>query len=131
MNLCLEKTKLLMTIVLFLLGLLQMPDFARADSSVCSSSGYSIVTINGIFTNEKEASKNLLALKNELKSYLHNNQPISYEYLHNPSHLAGAGDVLKGIQQGLFDQKSDYDLTEMLDDASRKVTTQKLLLVAH
>lgn len=35
------------------------------------------------------------------------------------------------VAQGLFDQKSDYDLAEMLNDASQKVATQKLLLVAH
>src|SRR3989344_9406878 len=63
----------------------------------------------------------------------YNNQSIDYQYLLNPSHLAGVGDVLAAAYQKYFDEREvrDYDLVEMLRDASEKVKTQKPLLVAH
>lgn len=92
-------------------------------SAQCSETGYTIATINGIFTDKREAEDNLLALINKFHSYTYNNQNIDYQYLYNPTHLAGAGDLVDAVKQGLFDQKSDYDLVEMLNDASQKVTT--------
>lgn len=99
-------------------------------SELCSPDGYTILTVNGIFTSEKEAVANKKSLQSNFSS-TYNNQPLKVDYLYNPTHLAGAGDLIDSIAQGVFDQKSDYDLTEMLNDASHKVTTQKLLLVAH
>ncbi len=99
-------------------------------SNTCSPNGYSIFTINGIFTDEISAIKNRDALRDRFRSS-YNNQPLILDYLYNPTHLAGVGDVADAIAQGVFDRKSDYDLVEMINDASRKVTTQKLLLVAH
>jgi len=96
----------------------------------CSKEGYSVVTINGIFTDRTGATNNMTALQEKLGPS-HKNQEINYQYLLNPSHIAGFGDIVASVAQGLFDQKSDYDLVEMENDASRKVTTQKLLLVAH
>jgi outer membrane biosynthesis protein TonB len=99
-------------------------------ASECSPVGYSIYTINGINTDEKGARDNKKALEN-LFTKTYNNQPLTVDYLYNPTHLAGLGDLVDAVSQGLFDQKSDYDLVEMLNDASQKVSTQKLLLVAH
>ena len=99
-------------------------------SGLCSQNGYTIATINGIFTNEDGAKEN----RNNLKKGLpltYNNQPLTVDYLYNPTHLAGLGDVFDAIAQGAFFQRSDYDLTEMLNDASQKIGTQKLLLVGH
>ena len=106
--------------------------FAQSDSQICSPVGYSIFTINGIFTDEINAKKN----KDELKKRLpptFNSQPITVDFLHNPSHLAGVGDILMAVYQKIFDNETveDYDLVEMLKSASEKVKTQKLLLVAH
>ena len=101
-------------------------------SSQCSSNGYTVATINGVFTDEKRAQENMDALKIKLgKTY--NNQIIDYQYLLNPSHLAGLGDLVISAYQKIFDNETvkDYDLVEMLKDASAKVKTQKLLLVAH
>ncbi len=60
-------------------------------------------------------------------------EKIDYQYFLNASHLAGFGDALKAFKQKVEDGVAidDYDLTEMLRDASVKVTTRKLLLVAH
>ncbi len=99
-------------------------------SELCSSNGYTILTINGIFTDERGAQENKKALEGKLiKTF--NNQPLKVDFLYNPTHLLGVGDIFDAVAQGVFDQKSDYDLVEMLNDASQKINTQKLLLVAH
>ena len=105
--------------------------FAQKDK-ICSPVGYSVFTINGIFTNKKEAGDNKTALEKLLPPNF-NNQPITVDFLHNPSHIAGLGDLAMAAYQKIFDYEAvnDYDLVEMLKDASEKVKTQKLLLVAH
>ncbi len=116
----------LKSVIILLLFLLPHLLFA----STCSSNGYTVLTVNGIFTDETGAKKN----SDKLKYYFentYNNQPLIVDFLYNQTHLAGFGDVIDYVKQGFFDQKSDYDLVEMLNDASQKVTTQKLLLVAH
>ena len=106
--------------------------FAQTSEVHCSPVGYSVFTINGIFTNEERASKNRDKLWEVLPPTF-NNQLITIDFLHNPSHLAGLGDLVMSTYQKIFDNETvtDYDLVEMLKDASEKVKTQKLLLVAH
>ncbi|HLP86305.1 MAG TPA: immunoglobulin-like domain-containing protein [Candidatus Paceibacterota bacterium] len=97
---------------------------------MCSKNGYTILTINGMLSDETDAKK----IKYKLEEYLpnsHNNQSLKIDYLYNPSHLAGIGDTVDILAQGLLDYKNDYDLTEILKDASEKIKTQKVLLVAH
>ncbi len=98
----------------------------------CSSSGYTVLTVNGILTNTSDALNNSYALKQEIGNDYHG-QKISVDYLYNPSHLAGVGDILDSVRQGVFDDEdiSDYDLKGMLADASTEIKTQKVLLVAH
>ena len=105
--------------------------FAQTDK-VCSSIGYSVFTVNGIFTSENGARDNKIAIEKLLPPTI-NNQPLTVDFLLNPSHIAGLGDLTMSFYQKIFDYEAvnDYDLVEMLKDASEKVKTQKLLLVAH
>jgi hypothetical protein len=98
---------------------------------LCSSNGYTILTINGINTNKDGAIENKDKLRDHISQGYFNNQPLKVDFLYNQTHLGGLGDLIDTVAQGAFDKKSDYDLTEMLNDASQKVTTQKVLLVAH
>ncbi|MEI6581185.1 MAG: immunoglobulin-like domain-containing protein [bacterium] len=117
---------------IFVLILLLSFSFKASASQLCSSNGYTILTINGIFTNNEGAAENKRALERKLLvSPTYNNQKLTVDYLYNPTHLAGASDLIDSIAQGAFNEKNDYDLTNMLNDASQKVKTQKLLLVAH
>lgn len=106
--------------------------FAQTNTEVCSRAGYTIATINGIFTNQAEAIENRDRLKDVLGD-LYNDENLRVEFLHNPSHLGGLGDIAKAVYQKYFDEGKveDYDLVEMLKLASERVRTQKLLLVAH
>ncbi len=112
--------------------LLIAPKPVLADIQSCSPDGYTIATINGIFTNEQQAQQNKESLKQFFKDK-YDNEPLKIEYFHNPSHLAGIGDVAMSVYQKFFENEKveDYDLVEMLKTASEKVNTQKLLLVAH
>src|SRR3989338_4287318 len=119
---------------LLIIGFLFIPNLSFADGSlgVCSKTGYTIATLNGVFTDDKGARTNLVALS-KIFGPVWNNQGISYQYLLNDTHLGGLGDLLASAYQKYFDSETveDYDLVEMLKAASEKVTTQKLLLVGH
>ncbi len=101
-------------------------------NNVCSRGGYTILLVNGIFTNKDRAQSNRDELV-RLTGKLYKNTPLGVEYIHNPSHLAGLGDLVDTAWQKVMadDAFVDYDLTEILNDASQKVSTQKLLLVGH
>ncbi|MCE9585012.1 hypothetical protein K8Q94_00055 [Candidatus Nomurabacteria bacterium] len=106
--------------------------FAQTKGELCSTNGYTVITINGMNTDEKKAILNRDTLKEKLPPTIKNEQ-ITVEYIHNPSHLAGLGDIFAVAYQKYFDTEAveDYDLIEILNDASTKVKTQKLLLVGH
>ena len=106
--------------------------FADDSSELCQKTGYTVSAINGVFTDEEGARNNQRFLKAQLGE-IYNGEKIDYQYLLNPSHLAGLGDLVMSTYQKIFDNETvaDYDLVEMLRDASAKVKTQKLLLVAH
>jgi hypothetical protein len=119
--------KILYTLCIFLILFVNQQKSALAE---CNKNGYTILTINGIFTEENEAKINSFVLSRKLPLN-YNGEKVIVDYLYNPTHLAGAGDIFDYIKQGIFDQKSDYDLTEILQDASSKIKTQKTLIVAH
>lgn len=99
---------------------------------LCSKDGYTIATINGINTDKIGAEKNMDKLTKTFGS-LYNSQAIDYQYLLNPTHVDGLGDKIDVVGQKLFenDTSPDYDFIEMWNDASKKVKTEKLLLVGH
>src|SRR3989344_1657066 len=119
------------TLIIFSILFFIFPSFSFA-SPKCLNDGYTISAINGIFTNKKEAEDNQKWL-NYYVGDTYNSEKIDYQYLLNPSHIAGLGDLAMAAYQKIFDYEAvkDYDLVEMLKDASEKVKTQKLLLVAH
>ncbi len=119
-------------ILYFLIStLLLLPQLSLANI-LCSSDGYTIATINGVFTDDSDARKNMQKLRDKFGE-VYQEQVVDYQYLLNPPHLGGLWDIVKSIYQGIFDSETieDYDLVEMLLAASEKVKTQKLLLVAH
>ena len=122
------KNKIVFIFVLFLLFSFSFKNVFA--SELCSSNGYTILTINGIFTDEDGALENRDNLREHfLPTY--NNQPLKIDYVYNPTRLLGAADLVDVLAQMIIDQNDDYDMVEILNDASQKVTTQKLLLVGH
>jgi len=121
------KNKILL-ILIFLLVLLLSPKVYAQD--FCSENGYTLLTINGMFTEKEEAINNMNKLKNLLPT-TYKSEPLNVNYLYNGTHVAGALDIVDVIVQGLFDSVDDYDLIEMLDEASQKINTQKVLLLGY
>ncbi len=126
-----KKDKYLKFLIIFILFVSSQLSLAF-DTGKCSITGYTVATINGVFTDEQGAGDNMIALKKKLGPFV-NNQSINYQYLLNPSHLAGLGDLVEVAYQKYFDDEAvqDYDLVEMLKRSSDKINTQKILLVAH
>ena len=122
------KNKILFIFVLFLSFSFCVKSVSA--SELCSSNGYTILTINGIFTDESKAKENMDRLRDHF-SPIYNNQPLKIDYVYNPTRLLGAADLVDVLAQMIIDQNDDYDMVEILNDASQKVTTQKLLLVGH
>ncbi|MBI3046029.1 MAG: lamin tail domain-containing protein [Candidatus Harrisonbacteria bacterium] len=119
-------------LVVVVTTLIPLTTLAQTNNRFCSSTGYTVATINGVFTDEDGAIKNRDNLKRILPD-THSNEPLTIDYLLNPSHLGGLGDIAVAVYQKVFDSSKveDYDLVEMLKTASEQVRTQKLLLVAH
>jgi len=127
------------SISIFIIGILFSPLFVLAqNSSICSPRGYTLLTINGIFTDKEGAAENKRALQDKLlefyPNFIFNNEPFTVDFLYNPTH-GKIIDALDAINQKYFEQNSlniqDSDFAQMLIDASAKVKTQKLLLVGH
>ncbi|HEY5588728.1 MAG TPA: immunoglobulin-like domain-containing protein, partial [Candidatus Paceibacterota bacterium] len=116
-------------LIIFILLLLSVNFKAHAYDN-CYKSGYTVVSINGIFTDAIGAKNNKENLKKILPA-AYKNESVIVDYIYNSTHLAGFGDIVDVVRQGFFDPDSDFDLVEMLNDASQKIKTQKVLLVGH
>lgn len=119
-------TTITVAIILFALSHAPLP------SSTCSSKGYTISAINGVLTSREDAERNQAWLK-YFVGETYNKESIDYQYLLNPSHVGGAGDLVDTVTEKLFENEAvaDRDLIEIIKTASYNVKTKKLLLVAH
>jgi len=121
-------------VILFLLPLVSL---AQTNNVFCSKSGYTIETINGIFTKEGSpkgldgAVGNMNSLKSHLAIITYNGEPLTFDYLYNPTHsfLDLSDTAIQKTFEGV-DMK-DPDFLKILTDASAQIKTQKVLLVAH
>src|SRR3989338_905595 len=100
----------------------------------CNSSGVTVVYVNGILTNDDEASLDRKKLQGEYEKRF-GQTTTTFINGYNESHLAGGGDLYKSIQQTLEKAAAtvveDYDLKTILLQIHPEVTTQKILLVGH
>ena len=117
-------------ILLFSLAVLLAPASALA---VCTADGATVVYVNGIFGNLREAREDLRKLEQQYQ-----NKTGDYETTftngYNPSHLEGGGDLLKSIMQAYQKEGAfvaDTDLRTILLQIHPQVTTQKIILVGH
>ncbi len=118
---------------IFILGIL-FPNFSRAQhSKTCSPDGYTILLVNGIFTTEAEAKANKDSFTAQIDLSF-KSQPVTIDFIYNPTHSKTI-DLFDVAKQKLFDNHSinieDYDFVKIYEDASRKVGTQKVLLLGH
>src|SRR3989338_10910568 len=114
----------------FALILLFFPAFALAS---CSSSGATVVYVNGILTSNQQAQDDMADLRDAYYNRI-GDKTVTFTNGYNPSHLGGFGDLLKSIGQAYQNRGpyiQDTDLITILLQIHPQVTTQKLLLVGH
>lgn len=101
--------------------------------AACTASGATIVYVNGIFGDLREAREDLRKLE---LTYQEKTGDFETKFVngYNPSHLGGAGDLIKSIMQAYVGERpfiEDTDLKTILLQIHPQVTTQKILLVGH
>jgi len=91
-------------------------------ATACSDDGYTVIYVNGIFTEKDIAESNIVNLEKVFKELTGRNDVV-FRLGHNPSHLAGVGDVVQSIAQTFNSSISDYDRNTILMEIHPKVTT--------
>src|SRR3989344_8327279 len=117
-------------ILFFSLVILLLPATALA---VCTENGATVVYVNGIFGDLRQAQSDLAKLEKYYKNKTGDTVTKFYNG-YNPSHVEGVGDLLKSIMQAYQNEgsfTSDTDLTTILLQIHPQVTTQKVVLVGH
>lgn len=104
-----------------------IPNLAFA---ACTSSGGTVVYVNGIFTSLTDAQKDLKKLKEKYQERT-KDYTINFTNGYNPTHLGGLGDVIQSVTQAFVKPVSDFDLQTILLQIHPEVKTRKLLLVGH
>ena len=106
----------------------------HAYAAPCSSDGVTAVFVNGILTTEDVAKSDKAAVEQVFRERT-GRSDIRFVAGYNPSHLAGAGDVLKLIEQsyvgGVDEPIDDFDLQKILQQIHGEVTTRQVLLVGY
>ncbi|MBP9669605.1 MAG: hypothetical protein KBE09_04940 [Candidatus Pacebacteria bacterium] len=121
---------------LFVVFSLLVTSESLAAAPLCSTESYSIIYINGIFTDhiKAKADRALIFEKfdGEYPGVLNEN---AFKLGYNATHLGGIGDVLKSILQKMWELEGktpeDFDLAEIIRQVQPQVDTQKILILGH
>ncbi len=113
--------------------------FAQAQTLSCSTQGYTVVYVNGVFGNLDKAKADVTQLRETYKleknSLNFKNESVDFEVGFNPSENAGIDDALKSLRQLKQGQtvgyNEDHDADVILSNMFSEVKTQKILLVGH
>src|SRR4051812_48357392 len=91
------------TAILSAFVLFAIPGLTFAKEDHCLKGGYTIAAINGIFTGQSGAEKNLRVLRDRVGD-TYQREDIDYQYLLNPSHVLGIGDITDYVSQAYFNE---------------------------
>lgn len=103
-------------------------------SGFCDDEGTTLVYINGVKNTEEQAKKSadMLYVKAKFATPASAGN-LSLVTAYNPTHLAGAADIIDVLRQKMNegDGIDDYDLHEIELSIANQLTTQKFVIVAH
>lgn len=102
----------------------------KTASADCSASGTTVIYVNGIFTNKREADQDLSRLESKYIDRI-SNKDVKFISGYNATHGEGIGDLFKCILQAYLGPGLDYDLANILNQVHADLKTQKILLVGH
>src|SRR3989344_2765841 len=101
-----------------------------AVSAACDSTGYTVIYVNGILTEKKDAESDTNRLQDYL-GYELNSENLAVRTGYNQTHLGGGADIIQTAAQAFGKSVSDFDLNTILTQIQPQVTTRKILLVGH
>jgi hypothetical protein len=104
-----------------------LPGLALAQ---CTDEGYTVFFVNGVLNSKTKALISTKELRERLPLEI-GGERIIVELAYNPSHLAGAGDLLQAAVQGFGTSVTNYDRDTILMQIYPELTTRKVLLVGH
>lgn len=122
------EKKIVAALILVAITTVFLPLSVRGAS--CTNFGWTVVFVNGVFTDEGSAKIQRQDLENVLPREI-NNEPVYVRLGHNPSHLGGGGDIIQSAAQAFGKSVSNFDRDTILMQIHPQVTTQKILLVGH
>lgn len=100
----------------------------------CDLENTTVVYVNGILTTQEQAEADKVNLREQYAARFETSG-VHFDFAHNPSRLAGAGDLAKAAQQARRSEDEtpihDHDLEVMLNQLHEQLTTQKVVLVGH
>lgn len=104
----------------------------------CQQEGYSVVYINGIFTDRDAAENNRKSVEGVFRQKEKNRNLVGQTTFHlgyNATHVAGVGDVVKSILQKMWElegeTREDFDMLEIVRQIQPHIDTQKILILGH
>src|SRR3989338_6830716 len=101
-----------------------------AVSAACDSTGYTVIYVNRILTEKKDAELDTNKLQDYL-GYELNSENLAVRTGYNQTHLGGGADIIQTAAQAFGASISDFDLNTILMQIQPQVTTRKILLVGH
>lgn len=121
-------------LLLLIIGLIGIPAQGQEVERSCSPDGYTVVFVNGVFTDEDAAKADT---KNLDKEYVRWGvfDDVDFKLGHNETHVNiggfGGTDLLHSTAQALTKPIAKSDLYEILWDIHSQTETRKILLVGH
>ena len=108
--------------------------FPASAAGTCVADGYTVVFINGVFTDESAAIEDTSLLEKRFRD-ISGRTDVEIILAHNPTHMnvggLGAADLLQSMTQALAKPIGVSDKNEILWDIHEQLTTRKVLLVGH
>ena len=116
--------------VILVLLLLQTVLPTTAYALECDSVGLTVVYVNGILTNRKDAQTDTNLMETKYKQRTHQ-ENIKFLNGYNESHIGGGGDIAQSAAQIVGKSFLEFDRDTILMEIHPQVSTQKVLLLGH
>src|SRR3989344_1053854 len=113
-----------------LVFLLQTISPTLAYALECNKDRITVVYVNGILTNKRDAQDDTDLLRIKYEQITHHTD-VDFLTGYNQTHLGGGTDIIQSAAQAFGKSVSDFDLNTILMQIQPQVSTRKILLVGH
>src|SRR3989338_7901625 len=113
-----------------LVFLLQTISPTLAYALECNKDRITVVYVNGILTNKRDAQDDTDLLRIKYEQITHHTD-VDFLTGYNQTHLGGGTDIIQSAAQAFGKSVSDFDLNTILMQIQPQVSTRKIFLVGH